>query len=181
TGAAPTEDRAAGLATKCAGVFLLSRAVLDANLAATVQTVRESVDASAIDFSSLLAAIALRWTGADGLRADGHELYLDEGLSLFSGLPRAPTIDELHGSLGNTIEHTGNLLQEAVLARLIALRVLGGSTLHVHRVSVDSAHTALIAGPESADIWPLGAVGEPADYASIVSTSIAPWSSPLSH
>jgi hypothetical protein len=202
TRATPTsvEDRPGKLATRCAGVFLVARAILDANLAAIVAALADTntgprdprrdprdprqnphdlrdpwpdSNDQRPDFSNLLAAIALRWTGDAGLESDGPEVYLDEGLSLFCGFQQSPKIEELRQPWRSLVTHAA--LQESLFARLVGLRAIGGSTLHLHEIATETGDRALVAGVEATDVWPLAGMLDAAGPVPLIQRWVVVW------
>lgn len=164
------------IATRCAGVFLLSRAVLDIHLQAIVSAA-DAGGTGTLTLDMVLAALALRWGGDDS--AAGSGAALDEGVRLFAGLPGPDSLPALCDRWAAVDVQTLRLLQEAAFTMLAGLRAVAGSVLHIHEVRLDSALTAVVAGLESGDIWPLAAIVDPDSVAPVVSRWIDVWAATL--
>ena len=131
--------------TRAAGIFLLVRAILDAHLQ------RASALAYPAElWSSLVAAIALRWAGEE--YAGGA---LDPGIALFSGLDVAMPAPDLPRCWSRVEAAAHHRFQAALFGELAAHRLFSGSALHLYRLGT------IIGG--SPDVWCFGRLREESD------------------
>jgi hypothetical protein len=186
-----------GIETGCAGLFLLLRAILDARLPLLVEGAgypsqgmrypepcplglslgtkpephRRAVEGPT-RLGAALIALGLRWAGEPGI-INGQ---IDAGLSLWAGLENPPTLETLHEIWSNTGPADHARFQAALLRILAGQRLVRGSLLHLYRVPVGGGNTALVAGDETAGLWPLGRVIETiAEVVGIVTEWLDVW------
>jgi len=157
--------------TSCAGVALLLRAVLDLRLPSVLSGETLLADLPPGErLRAVLLALGLRWSGASG-SADGR---IDRGLCLLAGWDdRGPDTVAALRALWVAGEDEHDRFQVALLRVLLGQRLVAGSTLYVHLLPLPDATQALIAGDESAALWPLGCVVHSADA---IAEAIARWS-----
>jgi hypothetical protein len=140
--------------TRCAGVFLLLRAVLDVRLPLLAEGMTYPPKDRLSSLGALLATLGLRWAGAEAVSAG----KLDAGLALLAGAPL--TLAELQG-IWNAVPPAGHdRFQAALLRVLIGQRVVAPATLHLYRLTLDADGNALVVGDASGRVWPLGRVFE---------------------
>lgn len=144
----PVAARDLGIASECAGVLLLARAVADSRLPALVDEVKYPPG-----IAHLIAALAMRWSGA---AAPGGTL--DSSIAALSGLGESRSVEDVRArwSTCTAEDHAG--FQRALLRTLFAQRVCTGSILRVFRAEVAPGSSALIGGDESGALWPLGEI-----------------------
>jgi len=157
--------------TGCAGVALLLRAVLDLRLPSVLsgETLLAGLPPDE-RLRTVLLALGLRWSGVSG-SADGR---IDRGLCMLAGWDdHGPDTVAALRALWVAGEGEHDRFQAALLRVLLGQRLMGGSTLYVHLLPMSDATQALIAGDESAALWPLGCVVRSADA---IADAIARWS-----
>jgi hypothetical protein len=131
------------------------RAVLDLRLPAVVSGERVPADIPPADrLRAMLLALGLRWGGAPG--SEGGEI--DRGLRMLAGWREdgPDTVAALH-AVWAASEGEHESFQATLLRALLGQRLAGGSTLHLHALPLAGAQ-ALVAGDESAALWPLATV-----------------------
>ena len=168
--AAPRDGPFESLGTRYAGIFLLLRAVLDAQLPALI---RRS-DFPRLDpdrrLPAVLVALAARWAGVDVPPGE----VIDPGLALFAGLERPPGLEAGRERCSDLIRNGGEVLswgakrgmvdtcscsgfQTLLLRTLQGRRLVEASTLHLRLVPF-AGDLALLGGDASGRVWPLGRV-----------------------
>lgn len=150
-------DDETGSETDCAGVALLLRALTDARLHVLVNEVRLPATKSLASFPAVLLALALRWSGERAVTSS----QIDPGLSLLAGLPQPPTFAQLREVWSKATAADCWRFQSALFELLIRQRLAETATLHLFRIPTETGHEAVIAGDETALLWPLGGVLAP--------------------
>jgi hypothetical protein len=157
TGAASAERVYRHHATRCAGVWLLLRAMADLRLTRLAQRLdypRGSADASL----DVLLAVWLRLAGADAL--DGGRL--DPGLAAaFTAGVTPPDFPRLCAHWASVEDAAHAAMQTAVREILAGQRLLSGDYFCIYKISLADGETALIGGDEAAGLWPYGCLLSP--------------------
>jgi hypothetical protein len=180
------------IATECAGLFFLIRAVLDLRLAALHRA------AEFPDFSTFLAALGQRWSG---LSTDDPGIAIFAGLSTRTGPSRTPLADRpptpalphkgggsvsvplppcggglgwgVPGSTAAIPSTAPDRFQAALIRQVVGLRMIDAAAFMVHVDRRPDGIIRLVAGDPAAGLWPLGRViVDEADVPSV----IAGWS-----
>ena len=141
--------------TQCAGIFLLWRAITDIRLPAHLEL---------NNLKMLLATLGMHWAGRAALAAE----QLDPALSIFAGLNNTLTSQDVADFCARFDIQP---VQVALFKTLAAQRLVQGSTLYRHILPLEHCRAALVAGSETAGIWPLCQLGElpgiPSEWLSI--------------
>jgi hypothetical protein len=169
----------------CAGVWLLARAVIDARLPGVLAAAAypSSSLTPAERLRAVLLAIALRLSGAGGIENG----VIDPGLRLMAGQALSdtpPTFAKLRDlwASGDGDEAKDPGPQLDLLRILIGQRLVGGPFLHLHLMKLGTGVRALVAGDESAAVWPLGCViRSPRDIGEAVDRWSSVWSEMTGH
>ncbi len=163
--------------TEYAGVALLLRAVLDAGIHGLLDVTDypSAEHARRERMQMLLMALGLRWGGLSML----HDDIIDPGLQLLAGYDITRTAPMTMNNLWTqwTADlHGHDAFQQALLRVLLGQRMARGSILHLYHLPLfDGAH-ALVAGDESATLWPLSRViYAPEDIAGTILEWSAAW------
>lgn len=155
------------LSTRCAGIFLLLRAVNDMRLSALA--------GSLIDLDILLISLFMRIAG-EGVVVGGR---IDAGLSVFWRGPREEGVNELdvlRTAWAGVEREQFMPFQYAILGLLSGQRLLRAEVLHLYKIQLADGCEALVGGDSGAQLWPLVCVlEEGVDVASIVSQWAAQW------
>jgi hypothetical protein len=143
--------------TDCAGVALLLRAVADARLHALVEETHLPATDSLAGFPAVLLALGMRWGGESATT----QSRMDAGLSLMAGLRRPPDFEQLREVWSKATAADCSRFQSALMGVLAGHRLAQTSTLRLFRVAMETGREAVIAGDETALLWPMGHVIEP--------------------
>ncbi|HEU5015932.1 MAG TPA: hypothetical protein VFT66_25640, partial [Roseiflexaceae bacterium] len=163
--------------TEYAGVALLLRAVLDAGMSGLLELAGypSAEHTSRERIQTLLMALGLRWGGLPTL----PDAIIDPGLQLLAGYETQHdplmTMDDLRARWA-TNQAQQHAFQCALLRVLLGQRMARGATLHLYHLPLPDGVSALVAGDESAALWPLGRViHAPEDIAGTISEWSAAW------
>jgi hypothetical protein len=143
--------------TDCAGVALLLRAIADARLHTLVEETRLPATDSLALFPAVLLALGMRWRGENATT----QSRMDAGLSLMAGLRRPPDFEQLREVWSKATAADCSRFQSALMGVLAGQRLAQTSTLRLFRIAVQPGQEAVIAGDETALLWPMGRVIEP--------------------
>lgn len=166
-----------GTLTSCAGLWLLLRPILDARLPYLAAAETYPNHPSLPGLALLLLALGLRWAG----QPSSETRFIDSGLVTLAGLDEPITVEQVSAAWSAVPAAAHYRFQVALLRILAAQRLVQGAQLHLHRVPMGNAHTALIGGDESGSIWLLGAVVADADLADVVSQWREDWREATGH
>lgn len=155
----PASGTSQAVASECAGVYLLLRAMLDLRLPALVAQAGWPPEGALSPLSAAVLALGLRLGGSPALVAD----QIDPGLALLAGLDAPPALEALRAAWAATDAPAHRRMQLALLRTLAARRLLVGAALHLHLIDADAGAPALVAGDASGRGWPLGQILAPAD------------------
>ena len=138
--------------TRCAGLFLLLRAVMDARLFAWIDAIAEETAVSILTpFQTILLLVALRWAGEAGTA----DQQLDTGLCSLAGIETPITLETLrHAWTELGLETAVPAYQTQLLRVLVGQRLISGGNLHLFSIDMENKQRALIIGEGS--IWPWG-------------------------
>jgi hypothetical protein len=139
------EDLAAGVATGCAGVFLLIRAMLDARLASVARQ-------AGYPLAPCILAMGLCWGGP---RA-AFQGRLDTGIGLLAGQGSDMPLEELRDIWRHVDASRHFRFQSGMLDVLASRGVLAGRLVEVHRLKLKDGHTAIVCG--NSRLWPLARI-----------------------
>lgn len=148
-----------GIRTRCAGVYLLVRALQDARLASLSDTCGYPPLDMAERFQALVLALGICWMGDAAL--DGE--YLDPGLGVLAGMDKAPTLVQVRELWCKATREDHARFQTALLQMLASVRLLQPSIMRLYSVPFGMERTAWIVGDESAQLFPLGCVVRPGE------------------
>ncbi len=138
----------------CAGLSLLLRPMLDIRLHLLADEVAYPPKSDLSRPMILFLLLALR-VGAESAVKNG---CLDAGLSLLAGLDEAPGLDAIRG-WGTDLYAADHMAFQAALLKVAAGQgLLQPTAMHVFRIELSDGRRALVAGDESATLWPLGRV-----------------------
>ncbi len=140
-----------GFDTPCAGVFLLLRAIMDAQLARFSTTL--SYPCAPHPSAALLAALALRWSGDAGVTGG----RLDPAILCFAGEGAPETLAALADVWSAPTPDAHLRFAGELLRMLAAHRLMDGSEMRIARVPC-GAGTARVASCGRPDLWPLAAL-----------------------
>lgn len=156
-GESPEAELTNGVESDCAGVSLLLRTMLDVRLHVLAEETSYPPQAGELPRSvALLLSLSLHLCG-EATVTDG---LLDGGLCLLAGLKERPTLDALRAYWSGSDASDHTRFQAALLNVAAGQRLLQPSVMHLFRVGLESNKTVLVAGDESALLWPLGRVVE---------------------
>lgn len=140
-----------GVATVCAGAYLLLRAILDLHLPQLIEDAQYPPG-----LNGMLWALCARWCGVEVDQTD-------QGLLALIGARDEADAAPLQTTWAKTTRTDHARLQAIVLQRLALHHVVQGTRLHVYRVPIADGAVALIGGDASLNVWPLGCVLTPND------------------
>jgi hypothetical protein len=143
-----------GVETDCAGVALLLRAMADARLPALVEASGFSATESLTPLSATLLALGRRWSKGPA------QSSVDAGLSLMAGLRQPPAYDQLREAWSKATATDCLRFQSALLGVLAGSHFAQTSTLRLFRIAIEDGLEAVVAGDETATLWPMGRVIE---------------------
>jgi hypothetical protein len=174
------------VASGCAGVGLLARAVLDLQLTGLLAS--RSYPAGTLPgadgVQAVLLALGLRWAGAVGV-IDGQ---LDPGLRLLAGVehlashPTPPSVAAFKqlwtaawpdGATTMRAAQAG--FQAACLRALVGQRLVQTPAIHLHQMRLPTGDLALILSDDSAALWPLGRIAAAEEVQDVVAEWLALW------
>lgn len=157
-GESPEAELTNGVESDCAGVSLLLRTLLDVRLHVLAEETSYPPQAGELKSAPmLLLSLALPLCGEAAVADDNR---LDGGLCLLAGLKERPTLDALRAYWFESDASAHTRFQAALLNVAAGQRLLQPSVMHLFRVSLNDSQTVLVAGDESALLWPLGRVVE---------------------
>lgn len=160
-----------GVASACAGIFLLLRTILDLGIPGLVKTLGYPAATQPAPFAALVAVLGLRWAGDNGM-CTGR---LDPGLRIMTGRKDEPTLESLRRTWSATRPEDHLQFQAALLRVLAGQRILKGAVMHLYHVNF-GGRTALVAGDETAMLWPLGrCLAADDEWADIVAAWVEAW------
>ncbi|MCI0584214.1 MAG: hypothetical protein L0227_15240 [Chloroflexi bacterium] len=136
--------------TRCAGVLLLLRAVMDIRLPALAGEANYPPGDSLPPGEALLLAVGLRIAG-DGAVTEG---LIDDGLLAFAGASTPVTLEQLERASNVDEPSSRRTFQAALFEQLARQRLVNGRSLHVHRVGRRDRQAALIGG--DGHVYPFG-------------------------
>lgn len=168
---------AEGVESDYAGLSLLLRAMLDVRLHLLAEALKYPPhEASALPrFSVLLLALGLRLGGV-AASAETMPETIDEGLCLLAGVKQRSTLTGLRGAWADAGAADHARLQAALLRVMAGQRLLSADVMHLYRIESDGNATLLIAGDETARLWPLGRILKPHEEAApIISAWLDAW------
>lgn len=144
--AAAASDRRAqlsnGVETRCAGVFLMIRTLVDARLGSTAES-------AGYPLTPCILALGLCWGGEDSVM----EGSLDPGIGLLAGLEADMTLDELQ-SIWREVDPESHIRFQTVLMDFLAARgIVQGSLAAIHRFPLSGGRYAVALG--NGVVWPL--------------------------
>lgn len=156
-----------GIESACAGFSLLLRAMLDTRLHTLAEKINYPPRGELPKFKALLLALGLRFGGEAASSPEG----IDEGLCLLAGLRERPTLEDLRAAWteAGEAEHE---LQSSLLRVAGGQRLLSAGVMHLYRFDLEGGAMALIAGDETAQVWPLGRVLKSPDE---IAETVAVW------
>jgi hypothetical protein len=157
-GGSPAEEAMTnGVESDCAGLSLLLRAMLDVRLHGLAEEAGYPPRAGELPRAVvLLLSLGLQVCGEAAVEDD----RLDRGLCLLAGLKERQTLDALRAHWAGSGASAHARFQAALLNVAAGQRLLQPSVMHLFRIGLESGETLLVAGDESALLWPLGRVVE---------------------
>lgn len=165
-------DNGRVVATGCAGLFLLLRAMQDLQLPALVVRAGWPAGGAPDPLSAAIVALGLRLAGPAGL----VEGQIDPGLGLLAGLEAPPDWESLHAAWAATDQRAHARWQRELLRILAARRLLDSSALHLHQLDGGPGLRAIVLGDASGRLWPFGHTLAPADGPiAVVADRVAAW------
>jgi hypothetical protein len=164
--------RGAAIETKCAGLFLLLRAVSDARLPLLAESTGYPSRGTPAPLTMLLLTLGLRWSGLSA----SPDRSLDPGLALWAAAeppPKEKSLRHLWQKIAGRA-HAG--FQRDLLRHLAGQRLLGKERMHLYLIGLNDLGRCLVAGDDSSRLWPLGRVIKPgADIGKILTEFLKTW------
>lgn len=123
-------------------------------------------------FGALLLTLGLRLGGAASVSPEG----VDEGLCVLANLTERATLDDVRACWTETDEAHHALFQTGLLRVAAGQRLLSADVMHLYQLELEGVGAVLIAGDESAQVWPLGCSLRPqVEVAEIVAGWLDAW------
>jgi len=158
--------------TAAAGVFLLTRVLLDVRFPSLVRSTDFPGDEPKERLPRWLAALAIRWSGEAAFQRGA----LDPGLAFLVGHDRPTNSIDLVANWPVSDTGAEALFQARLVRTLGGLRRLAARALSLHVIPF-GGRLALIGGDDALQTWPLGVLlDQPGDVACIVAGWLAVWS-----
>jgi hypothetical protein len=147
---APVGSLAPGCSTesRCAGVFVLLRALLDVRLPHLVESTKYPPIRHSASLPAFLLAMGLRCAGDAGLTGD----QIDPGLILLAGAEEGVSRAALADLWQEASQADHLRFQTALLEILVRQRMVGGSALHLFALQLPSGLTGLVAADQMAEL-----------------------------
>lgn len=133
-----------GIATQCAGLFLLLRAIMDLGLPRLAERAQYPASELSLPFPAVMLAFGLCCAGSSGIQHG----RVDAGLSLLAGLDMPPEIEVLREAWRSASLQDHLRFQPLLLQALVSRRVAGGSIMHVFKLPLADSGSALIVADE---------------------------------
>jgi hypothetical protein len=156
-GSVSSAQQGAWVETRCAGAFLLVRALMDARLPWLVSQAAYPGGGDS-GLGAVLTALGLRWSaGMDANAAQGPLERVDPGLLIMAGWGSREyqEMAQLRSLWSGTLPADATRLQVALLRLLAGQSFLRGQVLHLYIVNT-TGYTTLVGGDGASGMWPLG-------------------------
>jgi hypothetical protein len=135
-------DLATGIAIRCAGIFLLLRAMADIRLASVARKAEYPV-------APCVMVLGMCWAGREGV----FQGRLDTGIGLLAGQGADMTVDELRRIWQGVPAENHLRFQIELLKMLVARGIVRSSSVEIHTVALGGDRHAIVFG--CGQLWPM--------------------------
>lgn len=141
-GSFDTADLADGIAIRCAGIFLMLRAMDDVRLASVARD-------AGYPLAPCVMLLGLCWAGMEAV----FQGRLDTGIGLLAGQGAETTVDELRAIWAAVPAKNHLHFQSGLLRILVARGILRSDSVEIHTVSLGGDRHAVVFG--CGQLWPM--------------------------